>query len=270
MKRLKVLAFLAAISAVTACETVAPEDYPRRVDLAWNLTPETTERVTEVVDQGEIFFQWTAQVTASHSAMIGGRQVALATAETKLGKLYCDFTKAAEACFEDRDGDGKLDHRWSVLRHSLAPNPIVGVETPKPLEQPITLASASDTKAVVAEQMLGLLYNGPYRGLIGDAGQFNLMIGDVSLGWHGGKAAPRSPTGSGWVAENFIIVMTAPEKAVEILISEIGVRYSAKNPTIDGQIELSLIAMPIDGARLDAEFDIDTAELNKAIDELEL
>ncbi|MCA8900694.1 MAG: hypothetical protein KDA53_05535 [Hyphomonas sp.] len=252
-------ATLIALGCLGAC-AVPVVDTPRELSLAWDLEPEHVNKSVETVDQGEIFFVWSATALATHEATLSGRTAYLAQAETLYGNLFCEFEEKGGTCYEDRDADGLLERRWEARRKQRSPGNITTVRTPMDLAPPVPYRETQKERQVVASQTLGLTYNGPVRANIADDGSVESIIGELALGWNSGKDAPRDPTGLGWEYVNSLVFAIIDDKMPEMLIKELGVTYTALKATVEGSLELEFQAMPMTGVMVDQEFDVEVDE----------
>lgn len=263
-----VLAATALSSLVTACAT-APEDLPRAVSFDWDLKPESMPIGDVTVMQGDILMEWDATADATHETHIGEKRVPLLLAKTTRGNLYCstDSTDSDDQkCFEDRDSDGQLDYHWEPYRSDKTLSAFNVVNAPKEIETPLSLNEVSAGETIM-QRTLGLLYDGPMRGLVTDSGKFDIMVGFFELGWMSGPDGERDPTGKGWKPANVIPVVITSDNIVsqksvpEITFESLGLRYVPRDAAIDGSLTLSIDAEPVRGVNVREKIDMDIEKL---------
>lgn len=240
---------------LTACAT-APEDLSRRVNFSWDINPETRSQQTLDVEQGEIFFAWKATAKATHSMYLNGKDVPLVLAETKYGNIFCTGGMKTDHCYEDRDGDARFDTIWNARPTSKRPIVVFSASNPESLDTAISFEAVT-TKKIIAEQNLGVIFDGAVRGLLNEDGKFKFMIGSFQLGWHDGKDAPRDPTGLGWMPVNFMTNVYSSKKKISISVEELGVTYAITKAALDGEITLQFSAKKKINVALHKKLEID-------------
>ena len=248
---------LPLVCLLGACAGIPAEDNTRALSFAWDLTPEHFDKSVEQIEQGDIFFEWTATTSATHEAQINGRNTYLAQASTHFGNLYCTFSDSDNSCYEDRDADGLFERRWKAEHLSRSPANITTARLPEEVQPPIPFQTTTRKDRTIATQRLGLLYNGPVSGAIDENGNFTTIIGELAIGWHAGKSELRDPTGFGWKYQNAVLFAILPELAPEVVVRELGLRYTALKATVEGGLELEYQATAMDGVDLNREFDYD-------------
>ncbi len=246
---------LLVLFLLSACAT-APENLARNIHFAWDIKPETEASQTLALEQGEIFFEWHATAPATHSMKQAGRDIPLVLAKTIYGNIYCTGGMKSDKCYEDRDGDGLFDTVWKANPTTQTPIVSLAVSAPEELKTPIRY-TASQSKEVVAEQKLGILYDGALRGTVDADGDYTFMVGSFGLGWHDGKTAPRDPTGKGWSAVNFMMLVYSDRKMAKIAVEKLGVTYAIAKAAVDGHITVEFSAKKKSGVYLNEELDVD-------------
>lgn len=136
MKPLHKLSLAAAVAFLAGACAIPPENLPRSLDFAWTLTPDETMLGEQESTQGEILLTWDAKALPDHRTTTNN--VELISSRSGRGTLYCGKEPGASklACFEDRDGDGKLDWKWRVSANSQTPKVPVQVVAPAELTTP--------------------------------------------------------------------------------------------------------------------------------------
>lgn len=265
MKRF--LPLLVAPVLLSACAGVPYEDKLRQLDLSWNLTPEDFGPTTQTVEQGELFFEWTAEAPATHAITIGSTQLPVAAVETSLGQLYCSFDGDNNGCYEDRDANGRVDRKWNANKTKNAPFVISNANDPVVLEAEFTITALKDSEEIIATQKLGLVYDGPYRANVDDDGALSSFISTAQIGWHSGKTAPRDPSGAGWSSENVMLLVLVEDKKAETIINELGFKYTPLKANVDGTIELKHSAVPVERTKVHEKFDVDFSQAEEEKEE---
>lgn len=263
----KLLTFVLAPVYLAACAGVPYEDRPRSLELTWNLTPEDFGPVTETIEQGELFFEWTAEAPATHAISVGSSSLPVAAVKTTLGTLYCTFEGANEGCYEDRDGNGKVDRKWNANRMGRAPGIITTANDPITLAKELPVSAAGDLDAVIATQMLGLIYDGPMRAKVEETGSLSSFVSSALVGWHGGKNAPRDPSGAGWVSKNVIVFLLVEDKKPETIIPELGFKYTPLQANVDGTMELTYSAIPVETTQIHKKLELDLKASEEGVEE---
>ncbi len=187
---------------------------------------------------------------------LNGETVPLVLAETKYGNIYCTGGMKTDTCYEDRNGDARFDTVWNARPTSRRPIVVLAATNPKEMDAPIGF-KAVISEQVVAEQNLGVIFDGAVRGALNDNGKFTFMIGTFQLGWHDGKDAPRDPTGAGWVPVNLMTNIYSDKKKVSISVKELGVTYAITKSALDGSITLEFSAEKKNGVALHKKLEID-------------
>lgn len=252
---------------MTGC-AVAVVDYPRQLNFEWDLEPETIALQSLQAEQGQIFFEWTARARASHKMTRNNEDVLLMKAPTRYGTLYCAAKDDGDQCFEDRDGDGQLDYVWGVGRVSHLEDTYLSASQPEALERTLPFEALGEPGETLAEQKLGLLYDGPMRGKIDDNGEFEVMLGEVSVGWHDGKDAPRNPNGGGWQQVNALGIVVFKDRDLDIRIENFGLDLTTRGGTMVGTVALDVAGEPVDGLNVRDRPDVDIPE--RAVNDLDL
>ena len=258
-RRLRGLAILGLASLLGACAT-APENMPRVVDFDWNLAPSATSPTPKRVEQGDVILTWDATTRATHSATIDGAVVPLTLARTTRGNLYCASGETRDRCYEDRDSDQKLDHAWKPYRADKSIGTYRIVSGASALDAPIALSTVDGADTVMSG-VLGLLYDGPARGLISDAGRFDVMFGFFKIGWLAGLDVPRDPTGAGWQPVNLLGFVGGDETpSPKAIFDRLGLTLEPKTVHIDGSMDLVLDAQPVTGVNVREKLEVDFAD----------
>ena len=258
LRRLRGLAGLGFASLLGACAT-APENMPRVVDFDWNLAPAPTSPTPQRIEQGDVILTWDATTRATHSATIDGAVVPLTLARTSRGNLYCASGESGDRCYEDRDSDQRLDHAWTPFRADKTIGTFRIVSDATELDTPAALSAAEGSDTVMSG-VLGLLYDGPSRGLISDAGRFDVVIGFFKIGWLAGLDVPRDPTGAGWQPVNLLGFIAGDETlSPTVNFDSLGLTLEPRTVHIDGSMDLVLDAQPMSGVNVREKLEVDSS-----------
>ena len=151
---------------------------------------------------------------------------------------------------------------WTALRVSLttANDPIM-------LSKELPIAADSESELIVATQKLGLIYDGPVRADVEEDGTFSSFLSSAQVGWHSGKDAPRDPSGEGWVPKNVIVFLLVEETKPETIITELGFKYTPLQASVDGTMELTYSAIPVDSTLVHEKFELDLKEAQEEVEE---
>lgn len=242
---LKQLVRLIPLCVLGACATALPAvDRDRSITLNWNLEP--TKSIVKNVNasQGEVVLTWRASAVASHTLSDG---TDLINSNTPYGVMYCSFD-AAGHCYEDRDGDDRLDHRWDLAERAQTQLTPFVAKSPQPLDRELDFETVtSDEAAIVLERTAALIYDGPREGVLAEDGvTFQTMLGQMVFGWLD-ESAPRSPKAETWRQLQVIPVAILTTKPLRTKVVELNLVYAVDQATIDGVISVSLEADPIEG-----------------------
>ena len=253
---LKQFAHLIPLCLLGACATALPAvDRDRSIRLNWNLEP-TKSIVKEVnASQGEVLLTWRATAIGSHALNDG---TVLINSNTPYGIMYCSF-EAVGHCYEDRDGDDRLDHRWNLAERSRTQLTPFIAQSPQPLEQELDFnAVESDDAVTVLERTAALIYDGPREGVLADDGvTFKTMLGQMVFGWLD-ESAPRSHGANTWRQLQIIPVAILAVDPLRTKVIELNLVYEVDQATIEGIISVNLEAGPVEGygSRQKLTFDI--------------
>lgn len=244
-------AFVLGALSLAACGTIAPEDYPRRISMNWNLAPDNAEVTRRTIEAGDVILSWKATAKATHVMDLGNGAppTPLVTARTSLGQLYCNQTN----CYEDRDGDGALDYMWQLGRNWAEPKQAQQANAPVQLKVPVSFRAIEATGAPIFEQLLGLVYSGPMEGVPKEDQTLSPMLGELTVGWIGGPTIPRTPDGSGWSEEQSLPVLLAEGVTPKTTVKPLDFTYMPLRATIDGMLELEFQARAVENVDLDAK-----------------
>lgn len=237
---------LVTFLSVAACASVPPEDQSRPLIFGYSLTPETTEPQEMSVEQGEIFFTWNAQVLATHVTV---NDVKLAVVETGKGNLYCGVSQQAFYCYEDQDGDNRLERRWSTAREQRYFNILMARE-PSSLVTPIPFSPYEGAPESVHERVLGLIYNGPLEGVLTDDFEFAFGLAELQLGWATSKDAPRTPDGENWQGLRTLRTINLGQMSAKVNVTPLNLTYEALKLYVEGKMDIAFQAAS------DGEFDL--------------
>ncbi|MEM1087069.1 MAG: hypothetical protein AAGH90_05015, partial [Pseudomonadota bacterium] len=253
------LSLTCAVFGLTACVTAVPfEDRPRSLNLSWTLEPETTDLITQTVDQGEIFFSWTATANATHIVGSGSSEKETIAITNRFGNMYCALSNPETSyCYEDRDADGRTERRWDVNYSKSAPFQLQTASTPVMLETPLPIKTLEESDSALISQKLGLLYNGAVEGTLDDDFNFTVMIGELLMGWMLEKDTPRDPSGDGWVRATMIPVILVGENKPETTVKNLAFTYKILGATLEGDLSISYQVDKIEDVNLRERFEFD-------------
>jgi hypothetical protein len=254
MTRLAAVLALGALS-LAACDTIAPEDYARRLSMNWSLSPDNVEVTRRTVESGDVILSWTAKAKATHVMDTATGPISLVKARTTFGQLYCD----QKTCYEDRDGDGTFDMMWDLSRNYAEPKQPQQATNPRKIKSPIAFRATQATGNAIFEQLLALVYSGPMEGVPTKEQTLLPMLGELSVGWYGGAKVPRTPDGQGWSEEQKIPLILVEGVTPRTTINPLGLTYMPVRATIDGTLELEFQARAVEDIDLDAKpkFDVE-------------
>ena len=242
---LKQITRLFPLCLLGACATALPAvDRDRTITLNWNLEP-TQSSVKEFnASQGEVLLTWRAAAVETHTLSDG---TALINANTRYGVMYCSF-EATTHCYEDRDGDNRLDHQWTLAERTRSQLSPFIAKSPQPLETKLDFEAVDSAEAVpVLDRTAALIYDGPREGALADDGvTFKTMIGQMVFGWLD-ESAPRSPGAETWRQLQIIPVAILTVDPIRTKVIELNLVYEVDQATIDGVISVSLEAGSVEG-----------------------
>lgn len=238
--------FILAFSPiVTGCATVtAPEDRPRLANMAWDLTPDESSAVSKTIRQGDIILSWNATAEATHETSLQDKTVPLVLATTLLGNLYCSSTADGDRCYEDRDGDNRLDYVWEPIRNDKTLTSFNVVGDAKPLETPLALHVTTDGHPLIRRR-LAMIYDGPIRGLVGAVDDFELMFGAMALGWIE-DGVTRMPDGKGLSRFQSLRFIVLADGNKPFNYEALGLSFTSRSATVDGKLTLGFNAKSVE------------------------
>ena len=252
---LKSATALFAAALLGACAT-APEDMPRNVVFDWDLVPEARSS-DRTVEQGALAMVWDADAPATHQTTDGNTVLPLVVGRTEKGNIYCAPRDRDDRCFEDRDGDARLDHSWEPVEGDDALDAFRVVASAKALPESLPLSVADSGTPPVFEQTLGLVYDGPVRGLIGEDGMFDMLMGAFMLGWHGGRDTAITPRGDGFYPVNTLPLIAIRDRADDHVFKDLGLRLRVRQADPSGEIAVRVETEPMNGVDVEADLDLD-------------
>lgn len=256
MKKSLVLPLMALVGTLGACVTpIAPEDRPRVLNFSWDLEPETTEKNSAEIDQGELFFTWSATAPATH--YLPSADMDLTSATTTRGKLFCGKKDAAYICYEDRNGNGMFDYRWQTKDRGKAPNVLISATAPEALLSELPFEGKTENSAAVLNYTLGLVFNGPVRGLLDEDQKFKFAMGEFGLGWTDGKDAPRDPTGVGFYLLRSFGIIVMDENVPKTTVKPLDFSFTGLELGVDGKLILEYSAEPVKDMNLRQKWEYD-------------
>lgn len=243
---------------MTGCATVAPEDLPRLAKMTWNLTPDENSTISKTVRQGDVVLSWDAAAEATHETRLNDKTIPLVLTATKLGNLYCSNAEDGDRCYEDRDGDARLDYVWEPYRDDKTLTAFNIVSKAKPLEIPLNLRVTADGQPLIRRR-LAMIYDGPIRGLIGAADDFELMIGAMALGWVE-DGVSRLPNGDGLSRFTSLSMIVLSEDNKPINYEALGLSMTPRGATVDGKLTLGFRVKSVENVDVLERFKADIGE----------
>ena len=253
----KILALIGVLTCglVTSCATPV-ENWDRYLNFAYSLEPETLAPATTTIEQGEILLTWTAKAHATH--MIPSTNEALIEMRNDKGVLFCGPSASAFVCYEDRDGNGAFDYLWNTKDRGKEPFITYAARTPVELPSQIAFAAIpEDEDRVLAENTLGVIYNGPVNALLNKDMKFDFALGEFQLGWMTNKDYQRRPNGDGWFGLRRFSLLYLADKQPKTTVSPLAFSFTILDMTLDGKLTLEYAAEKVDALRLTEKFDYD-------------
>ncbi len=252
----KLLIGVVLMSLLGACVTPQlPEDRPRILNFRWDLQPESTEVQSAEVEQGEVFFTWTAIAGATHQIPSLGVQLAIST--TRLGKLFCGNYQGKYVCYEDRDGNGAFDYVWQTNSRSKSPNVLLSASAPQLIETEVPFESISEGAQPVMTNTVGLVFNGPVRGMLNEDMQFTVAMGEFAMGWIDSKDAKRHPDGEGWSPLRTFPLLVIEDHAPKTILKPLEFTYTPISMTTSGKLIVEYSAVPVSEMNLFEKWDFE-------------
>ncbi|MCR9077580.1 MAG: hypothetical protein NXH78_00645 [Hyphomonadaceae bacterium] len=231
---------IATLALLSACATQVPyEDRARALTLTWTLEPTQSKTVSVNASQGDVLLTWQASSKTSHTLDNGE---ALTAVTTPFGNLYCSFG-ADGTCYEDRDGNDRFDHQWTIKDAGMRTVSSLTARTPIKLTVERQFSGLSeDEVSVTYQRTAALVYDGPREGVLAEDGRtFQTMLGQLAFGWLD-PAQPRSPSADSWRLIQLIPFAILSDTPVRTKVNELNLIYALENASIDGAIAVDLEA----------------------------